>query len=64
MGDTKLRGKLDVGGVTGPLWAIGWLFTIGYTGLSTGKAVLAIVLWPYYLGSVLSSLPPASPPVP
>lgn len=34
----------------GGLWAIGWLFTIGYLQLRFGKGLLAIVLWPYYLG--------------
>jgi hypothetical protein len=55
MGEEKsvIRGKMDVAGVIGPLWFIGWLFTIGFAGLSFGKAVLAILLWPYYLGSAL-----------
>lgn len=34
----------------GVLWFIGWLFTIGYLKLSFGKGLLAIILWPYYLG--------------
>lgn len=34
----------------GYLWFIGWLFTIGYLKLSFWKGVLAIVVWPYYLG--------------
>jgi hypothetical protein len=32
---------------------MGWLFTIGFTDLSIGKAVWAILVWPYYLGSAL-----------
>jgi hypothetical protein len=32
------------------LWSIGWLFTIGYLHLSFGKGLLAIIIWPYYLG--------------
>ncbi len=32
------------------LWMIGWLFTIGYLKLSFWKGVLAIIIWPYYLG--------------
>ena len=31
----------------GPLWFIGWLFTIGYVNLSFWKAVLALIIWPY-----------------
>ena len=34
----------------GCLWAIGWLFTIGYMRLSFWKGVLAIIVWPYYIG--------------
>lgn len=33
------------------LWAIGWIFTIGYLQLSFWKGVLAIIIWPYYLGA-------------
>lgn len=38
---------------SGTLWFIGWLFTVGFAGLSVGKALLAIVVWPYYLGVAL-----------
>ncbi|MHB1330362.1 MAG: hypothetical protein ACYCY6_00060 [Minisyncoccota bacterium] len=38
------------GGCLGSLWVIGWLFTIGYLKLSFWKGVLAIIVWPYYLG--------------
>ena len=51
----SVKGKLDVGGIIGPIWFIGWLFTIGYVHLSFGKGVLALVLWPYYLGVALSA---------
>jgi len=37
------------------LWMIGWLFTIGYLGLPFfWKGVLAIILWPYYIGKKFS----------
>ena len=32
------------------LWIIGWLFTIGYLHLPLMQIVLAIIIWPYYLG--------------
>jgi len=32
------------------LWTAGWLFTIGFLQLAFWKGVLAIVLWPYYIG--------------
>jgi hypothetical protein len=34
----------------GSIWFIGWLFTIGYVQLTFWKAVLALIIWPYYLG--------------
>jgi len=36
-----------------PIWFIGWLFTIGYASLVWWKILLAIVIWPYYLGVAL-----------
>lgn len=55
MGEDKktIQGKMEVAGLVGPLWFIGWLFTIGFTHLTFGKAVWALVLWPYYLGRAL-----------
>lgn len=32
------------------LWFMGWLFTIGYLRLPLGKSILAIIVWPFYLG--------------
>lgn len=32
------------------VWLIGWVFTIGFLDLSFGKGLLAIIIWPYYLG--------------
>jgi hypothetical protein len=42
---------------TGILWVGGWLFTIGFLHLTLWKGILAIVLWPYYLGATFNSLP-------
>ena len=44
----------------GPLWGIGWLFTIGYLKLTFWKGVLALIVWPYYLGAFFHK-PPAGP---
>ena len=41
----------DFGAFIGPIWGAGWLFTIGFLKLTFWKAVLGIVLWPYYLGA-------------
>jgi hypothetical protein len=55
MGDNKqiIRGKMEMAGVIGPLWFIGWLFTIGFADLSFWRGVIGLVLWPYFLGSAL-----------
>ncbi len=38
------------GTLIGPIWVIGWLFTIGYLRLAFWKGLLALIVWPYYLG--------------
>lgn len=38
----------------GAVWFIGWLFTIGFLHLSFWKGVLAIIIWPYYIGTFLA----------
>jgi hypothetical protein len=43
---------------SGLAWCVGWLFSIGFLHLSFGKAVLAIVVWPYYIGRALGVLLP------
>ncbi len=55
MGDDKkiIQGKMEIAGIIGPIWTIGWLFTIGFADLSFVRALWALVLWPYYLGSAL-----------
>jgi hypothetical protein len=32
------------------IWFIAWLFTIGFLKLTFWKGVLALIVWPYYLG--------------
>ncbi len=46
--------KTDAGAVFGPVWVIGWLFTIGYCGMPFfWQGLLALIIWPYYLGAAL-----------
>lgn len=42
---------MDCSGLVGPIWFAGWLFTIGFLGLSFSKGLLALVVWPYFLGA-------------
>lgn len=38
----------------GLAWLAGWLFTIGYLKLAFLQGLLALVIWPYYLGASLA----------
>ena len=40
----------------GLLWVGGWLFTIGFLKLTFWNGVLAILLWPYYVGVWVSGM--------
>ena len=46
----KVTCRSDSGVLMGPVWIIGWLFTIGYLKLAFWRGVLALIVWPYYLG--------------
>jgi hypothetical protein len=39
--------------LAGVIWFIGWLFTISYAQLIWWQAIIAVIIWPYYLGLVL-----------
>lgn len=42
---------------TGGAWFAFWLFTLGYLHLTFWKGVLALIIWPYYLGVALAVVP-------
>lgn len=48
--------KIEQHSSIGLLWCAGWLFTLGYLSLGFWKGVLAIIIWPYYLGGALASI--------
>lgn len=48
--------RVEQHSATGGLWFAMWLFTIGFSQLSFWQGVLALILWPYYLGTDLASL--------
>lgn len=50
--------KIEHHTLSGGIWFAGWMFTIGYLQLSFWKGVLAIAIWPYYLGAHFSGLMP------
>ena len=48
--------KVEQHAMCGGLWFIGWMFTIGILDLDFWRGVLALVIWPYYLGHALTAL--------
>lgn len=47
MSKVKIENNILGGGV----WFVGWLFTIGFLKLSFFEGLLAIIIWPYYIGA-------------
>lgn len=43
--------KVEQHSSLGVLWFIGWLYSIGFLGLGFWKGLLALFIWPYFLGS-------------
>jgi len=43
--------SVDGGTLVGPLWLGGWLFSLGFLRLTFWKGVLALFVWPYFLGA-------------
>ena len=46
---TKVIHSGSSGTTGGILWTVGWMFTIAFAKLIWWKALLAIVIWPWYL---------------
>ncbi len=43
--------RVDTG--SGTFWLIGWMFTIGFAKLGFWKAMLGMLVWPYFLAITL-----------
>ena len=48
--------RVDQSGCWFGIWLIGWMFTIGFFHLPFWRAALAIIIWPYHLGTFVSNL--------
>jgi hypothetical protein len=48
--------KIEQHTSNGLFWLIGWLFTVGYLQLHFWTGVLALIAWPYFLGSHIATL--------
>ena len=49
------RIRIEQHSAIGLLWIAGWLFAIGYLKLAFWQGVLALFIWPYYIGAALAS---------
>ncbi len=45
--------KVTCEGSLGMLWFGGWLFALGYLQLGFWKGVIALFVWPYFIGAAL-----------
>jgi hypothetical protein len=54
------RIRIEQHSAIGMLWFGAWLFTIGFLHLAFWKGVLALFIWPYYLGVALAIAPRSS----
>jgi hypothetical protein len=52
----KMKINIEQHTFMGTVWCGAWLFTVGFLHLGFWKGVLAIVLWPYFLGVHYSAL--------
>ena len=50
------RIRIEQHSFMGTAWFGAWLFTIGYLHLTFWKDLLALIIWPYYLGLTFSAL--------
>ena len=41
-------------GLGSAVWTAGWLFSIGYLHLPIWRGVLALFIWPYFLGAAVA----------
>ena len=48
--------KIEHHTLSGGLWFAAWMFTIDYLHLTFWKGVIAVIMWPYYLGSHFSEM--------
>jgi uncharacterized membrane protein len=48
--------KIEHHSFSGLLWFIGWLFTIGFVHLGFWKGVVALLVWPYFLGVAVRTM--------
>lgn len=53
---TPQRIRIEQHSAVGMLWFVGWLFTLGLLDLGFWRGVLALFIWPYYLGTTFAPI--------
>jgi hypothetical protein len=48
------RIKIEQHSAVGLLWIAGWLFSIGYLHFGLWQSLLALFIWPFYVGSAFA----------
>jgi len=48
--------RIEQHSLGGLVWFFGWLYTIGFLQLSFWQGVLALIVWPFYLGAAFRPL--------
>ncbi len=56
MQNTTERIRIEQHSFVGMLWFGAWLFTLGFLPQGFWKGVLAILVWPYYIGVTVRGL--------
>lgn len=56
--ESQDRIRIEQHSSAGLLWIAAWLFTIGFLQLSFWQGVIALLVWPFYLGRALSGVLP------
>ena len=47
--------RIEQHGSLGALWLAGWLFTVGFLKFGFWKGLLALFVWPYFLGDYIAA---------
>ena len=50
------RIRIEQHSAVGLVWIAGWLFTIGYLKLAFWQGVLALFIWPFFIGATLAPM--------
>ncbi len=55
--------KIEQHSGLGMIWFIGWLFSVGFLRLGFWKGLIALFIWPYFMGAHFADSADAAQPV-